>query len=140
MTAAPERPETHCPLDGGTQKAARSRLFGVTESITRTVLADITLAQAKAIERIETRRIRIPAGIAAGPHIHNCPVVGSVVEGSVAYQVEGEPVVVLSPGDVFYEAEGARIARFNALDGDVTFIAHFLLSAGQQPELDMLGS
>jgi hypothetical protein len=43
--------------------------------------------------------------------------VNSPVEGSVAYEVEGEPVVVLTPGD--------------ALDGDVTFIAHFLLSAGQ---------
>ncbi|HEX5115262.1 MAG TPA: hypothetical protein VFW65_08695 [Pseudonocardiaceae bacterium] len=108
----------------------------MTESITRTVLADIALARATTVERIETRRIRIPAGVAAGLHIHNCPVVGSIVEGSVAYQVEGEPVVTLAPGDMFYEAEGARIARFDALDGDVEFIAHFLLAAGQQPELD----
>jgi hypothetical protein len=63
-------------------------------------------------------------------------VIGNIVEGSVAYQVEGEPMVMLDPGDVFYEAEGARIARFDALDGDVTFVAHFLLSAGQQPELE----
>ncbi len=112
----------------------------MTESITRTTLADIALAQAKSIERIETRRIRIPAGVAAGLHVHNCPVVGCVVEGSVAYQVEGEPVAVLVPGDAFYEAEGARIARFDALDDDVTFVAHFLLSSGQQPELDFPAS
>ncbi|MFC0437352.1 hypothetical protein [Kutzneria buriramensis] len=105
--------------------------------MTRTVLADITLPQVRPVERIETRRIRIPAGVAAGPHIHNCPVVGSIVEGSVAYQVEGEPVVVLTPGDVFYEAEGARITRFDALDDDVMFIGHFLLAAGQEPEIDV---
>jgi quercetin dioxygenase-like cupin family protein len=109
----------------------------VTESITRTTLADVALAQAKTVERIEIRRIRIPAGVAGGLHIHNCPVVGCILEGSVAYQVEGERVVVLVPGDVFYEAEGARIARFDALDDDVTFVAHFLLSVGQQPELDV---
>lgn len=109
----------------------------MTESITRTTLADIALAQAKTIGRIETRRIRMPAGVAGGLHVHNCPVVGCIVEGSVAYQVEGDGVVVLVPGDVFYEAEGARIARFDALDDDVTFVAHFLLSVGQQPELDV---
>jgi hypothetical protein len=49
--------------------------------------------------------IRIPADVAAGRHIHNCPVVGSIVEGSVAYQSEGKPVVVLAPDDVFYEAK-----------------------------------
>lgn len=108
----------------------------MTESITRTVVADIELP-AKTVERIETRRIRIPAGVAAGLHIHNCPVVGTVVEGSVAYQVEGEPAATLAPGDVFYEAEAARIARFDALDDDVVFIAHFLLSSGQQPELEV---
>jgi hypothetical protein len=108
----------------------------MTESITRAVLADIAVVPARTVERVESRRIRIPAGVAAGLHIHNCPVVGSIVAGSVAYQVEGEPGVVLGPGDVFFEAEGARIARFDALNDDVTFVAHFLLSAGQQPELD----
>lgn len=114
------------------------KLVGVPESITRTVLAEITLARATPVERIETRRIRIPAGTAAGLHVHNGPVVGSISEGSVVYQIEGEPVVVLKPGDAFYEPEGARIARFDALDEDVTFVAHFLLTAGQQPELEFL--
>jgi hypothetical protein len=103
--------------------------------MSRAVLADVVVAPARTVERVETRRIHIPAGVAAGLHIHNCPVVGSIVAGSVAYQVEGEPGVVLGPGDVFFEAEGVRIARFDALEDDVTFIAHFLLSAGQQPEL-----
>ena len=120
---------------GESEHLAR-RLSDVTEAVTRTVLADVVLAVTTNVEHIETRRIRIPAGVAAGLHIHNCPVVGSIVEGSVAYQIEGESEVVLRPGDVFYEAEGARIARFDALDADVTFVAHFLLTAGQRPEIE----
>lgn len=108
----------------------------MTESITRTVLSDVTLAHATTVERVETRRIRIPADTVAGLHVHNCPVVGSISEGSVAYQIEGEPVTVLRPGDAFYEPEGVRIARFDALDEDVTFVAHFLLTAGRQAELE----
>lgn len=57
--------------------------------------------------------------------------------GSVAFHLEGEPEVALTPGGVFHEPEGCRIARFDALDADVAFIAHFLLSAGQQPELEL---
>jgi hypothetical protein len=49
----------------------------------------------------------------------------------VVYQIEGEPGTVLMPGDVFYEPEGARIARFDAQEDGVTF----LLADGVSPEL-----
>jgi hypothetical protein len=39
---------------------------------------------------------------------------------------------------VFYEPEGERIARFDAQDDGVTFLAYFLLSPGQEPELTPL--
>jgi hypothetical protein len=42
---------------------------------------------------------------------------------------------VLRSGDVFYEPEGARIARFDAQDAGVTFQAYFLLGPDQEPEL-----
>ena len=42
---------------------------------------------------------------------------------------------MLRPGDVFYEPEGARIARFDAQDAGVTFLAYFLLGPDQEPEL-----
>ena len=58
--------------------------------------------------------------------------------GSVVYQIDGQPAQVLHPGDVFYEPEGARIARFDAQDDGVTFLAYFLLSPDQEPELTML--
>jgi quercetin dioxygenase-like cupin family protein len=75
-------------------------------------------------------------GYPAGLHVHNGPVVGSIVEGSVVYQIEGEPASLLGPGDFFYEPEGARISRFDAGPQGVTFLAYFLLKAGQEPAIE----
>jgi hypothetical protein len=47
---------------------------------------------------------------------------------------------VLRPGDAFYEPEGARIARFDAQDAGVTFLAYFLLGPDQEPELSFPAS
>ena len=102
--------------------------------IARDILLDVRLAQAKDTHRVQVRRIRIVPG-QAGLHVHNGPVVGSIVDGSAVFQVDGEPETVLRPGDVFYEPEGARITRFDAQDAGVTFLAYFLLGPGQEPEL-----
>ena len=67
------------------------------QPISREVLLDVHLQQAKETRRIEVRRIRIVPGHAAGLHVHNGPVVGSIVDGSVCFQVEGEPESVLGP-------------------------------------------
>jgi quercetin dioxygenase-like cupin family protein len=104
------------------------------QPITRTVLLDTRLAQAKDTHRVQVRRITILRGQAAGLHVHNCPVVGSIVDGSAVFQIEGEPEAVLRPGDMFYEPEGARITRFDAQDATVTFLAYFLLGPDQEPE------
>jgi hypothetical protein len=53
--------------------------------ITRTVLLDARLRHVKDIERVEIREIRILPGYAGGLHVHNGPVVGSILEGSVIY-------------------------------------------------------
>jgi quercetin dioxygenase-like cupin family protein len=103
--------------------------------VSRTVVLDVPLAAPVATHRVEVRRIRMAAGQAAGLHVHNGPVFGGVEAGSVVYQVEGAPETVLGPGDVFHEPAGVRIARFDALDDGVTFLAYFLLGAGQEAEL-----
>jgi|ERR671931_569769 quercetin dioxygenase-like cupin family protein len=105
------------------------------QPISRDILLDVRLGQAKDTHRIEFRRIQIAPDYAAGLHVHNGPVVGSIVEGSCVFQVEGEPESVLRPGDVFFEPEGARITRFDAQDEGVTFLAYFLLGPGQEPEI-----
>jgi quercetin dioxygenase-like cupin family protein len=96
---------------------------------------DVRLPEVKATDRVQVREISMAPSQPAGPHGHNGPVFGSIMAGSVVYQVDGEPAAVLRPGDVFYEPEDARIARFDAQEDGVTFLAYFLLSPGQEPEL-----
>jgi quercetin dioxygenase-like cupin family protein len=108
------------------------------EPITRTVVSDVRLPAVKATDRVQIREIRIAPSQPAGLHVHNGPVFGSIVAGSVVYQIDGQPAAVLRPGDVFYEPEGERIARFDAQEDGVTFLAYFLLSPGQEPELTLL--
>jgi quercetin dioxygenase-like cupin family protein len=108
------------------------------QPITRTVVMDVRLPQVKATERVEIREIRIRPGQAAGRHVHNGPVVGSIVAGSAVYQIEGRAAQVLRPGDVFYEPEGARVARFDAEADGVIFLAYFLLEPGQEAQLTPL--
>jgi quercetin dioxygenase-like cupin family protein len=104
-------------------------------SISRVVVIDQKLPEPLATEHVEIRRITIAPGIAGGLHIHNGPVFGSIETGSAVYQIEGEPETVLKPGDVFYEPEGVRIARFDAQEHGVTFLGYFLLADGVNAEL-----
>ena len=108
------------------------------QPLTRTVLMDARLRQVKDVSHVEIREIRILPGHAAGPHVHNGPVVGSILEGSAIYQIEGQPESVLRPGDVFFEPEDERIARFDATGEGVTFLGYFLLSPRQDASIAML--
>lgn len=103
--------------------------------ITRTIVLDQPIPPTST-HRVEVRRITIAAGHAAGLHIHNGPVFGSIESGSVVYQIDGGTESVLTPGDTFYEPQGARIARFDPLAEGVTFLAYFLLDKGQEAEID----
>ena len=98
--------------------------------MSRVIVLDQKLPETLATQRVEIRRITIAPGYAAGLHIHNGPVFGSIETGSAVYQIEGEPAVVLRPGDVFHEPEGVRIARFDAQRDGVTFLGYFLLAEG----------
>jgi quercetin dioxygenase-like cupin family protein len=109
------------------------------QPITRVVLLDARLPQVKDTGRVEIHEIRILPGHAVGLHVHNGPVVGSILAGSAVYQVEGQPASVLQAGDVFFEPEGERIARFDAGDDGVTFLAYYLLSPGQDPQITFPG-
>lgn len=105
------------------------------QPMTREILLDARLPESLATERVEVRRIHMLAGHASGRHIHNGPVVGSIVEGSVLFQVEGQNEIILRPGDVFFEPAGVPIAHFDAMEEDVTFLGYFPLAAGQEPGL-----
>ena len=107
-------------------------------AVTREVALDVRLPRVLPTERIEVRRIRMVPDHPAGLHVHNGPVVGSIVTGSVWYEIDGEPATQLFAGDVFYEPEGARITRFDAGPDGVEFLGYFPLAPGQVPELAFL--
>ncbi|MEU4525914.1 cupin domain-containing protein [Amycolatopsis sp. NPDC024027] len=109
-------------------------------AVTRTVVLDQRLPAPRMIDRVEIRRITIAPGETAGLHVHNGPVFGSIETGSAVYQIDGEPESVLTPGDVFYEPESTRIARFDAQADGVTFVAHFPVGPGETPSLTILDS
>jgi quercetin dioxygenase-like cupin family protein len=129
------------PEDGSTAEFAEE-VTGIgdeTESappVSRVVILDQTLPTPLPTARVEIRRITIAPGHAAGLHIHNGPVFGSIELGSAIYQIEGEAENILVPGDVFYEPEGVRIARFDARDDGVTFLGYFLLPDGLTADLE----
>ena len=106
--------------------------------VTREVILDETLPHPKSVARVEARRIRMEPDVAAGLHAHNGPVFGVILTGSVVYQIEGEPERQLGAGDVFYEPEGARIARFDAQGEGVEFVGYFPLGPGESAELTTL--
>jgi len=108
------------------------------QPVSRAVLLDARMDAVRDVARVEIREIAMLAGHAAGLHVHNGPVVGSILSGTVTYQVEGQPPALLGPGDVFFEPEAERIARFDAGEEGLRFLAYFLLSAGQEAQLTML--
>jgi quercetin dioxygenase-like cupin family protein len=105
------------------------------EPLSRVIVMDQKLPEPLATQRVEIRRITIEPGYSVGLHLHNGPVFGSIEQGSAVYQIEGEPETVLRPGDVFYEPEGVRIARFDPQEDGVTFLGYFLLPHGVNAEL-----
>ena len=105
------------------------------QPVLREVLLNQRFAAPKPTARVEVRRIRMLPNHPGGLHVHNSPVFGVILDGSVIYQIEGEAPAELRSGDVFYEPEGVRIARFDALDDGVTFLGYFLLEEGQDAEL-----
>ncbi|MBU3066282.1 cupin domain-containing protein [Nocardia sp. NEAU-G5] len=116
---------TDAEYNGGTGELAEP-----TPPMSRVIVMDQKLPESLATQRVEIRRIAIAPGHPAGLHIHNGPVFGNIETGSAIYQIEGEPESVLTPGDVFYEPEGVRIARFDAQEDGVTFLGYFLLADG----------
>jgi quercetin dioxygenase-like cupin family protein len=109
-------------------------------AVTRTVVLDQHLPAPRVVGHVEVRRITIAPHQSSGPHTHNGPVFGSIETGSAVYRIGGEPETVLNPGDVFYEPEATRIARFDAGGEGVTFLAHFPLGPGEAPRLDPVES
>jgi quercetin dioxygenase-like cupin family protein len=106
--------------------------------LTRTIILNQQLPAPRVIDHVEVRRITLAPNQSVGTHTHNGPVFGTIETGSAVYQIEGEPASVLTPGDVFYEPESTRIARFDSESDGVTFVAYFPAGPNETPRLDLV--
>jgi quercetin dioxygenase-like cupin family protein len=107
--------------------------------VVRVVEFTMDLQPPLATARVEARRIRMASGVAACRHVHNGPVLGSVVRGTVLFQIAGQPSMLLRSGDVFCEPANVPIEHFDADDEEVEFIAFFALREDQAPETTFPG-
>ena len=81
--------------------------------------------------------LAIAAGVTPGAHWHNGPVFGVIERGSVFFQVDEDAERVLHAGDTFFEPADTTIARFDATDEGVTFLAWFPMPSAVEPDLIM---
>lgn len=105
-----------------------------TPSVSRKDMLSALLAPPLTVAKIEFKEVLLGPKLHASLHLHPCPVVGVVLEGGIAFQIEGQPVQHLKTGDAFYEPANVRVARFDNDGGTpAKFVAVYLLdNAGQE--------
>jgi quercetin dioxygenase-like cupin family protein len=66
--------------------------------------------------------------------------VGYIAQGTIRFQVEGQPVQMLSAGSAFFEPAGEKVPHFDnaSADAPATFVAFYLLGAGESEIIRML--
>jgi quercetin dioxygenase-like cupin family protein len=102
--------------------------------ITRELLQDVAI-QPLLAARVQARRITIPSGAETGPHTHNGPVFGVILEGTAHVVVDGGELQLLGAGEVFHEPADTLIDRFDGGDAGVVFLAWFPVPEGVEPTL-----
>jgi quercetin dioxygenase-like cupin family protein len=108
-------------------------------AIIRRDLLTAALGAGTTVANVEIKEVTLGPRVPAPLHLHPCPVVGVILEGTIAYQREGQPVQLLHPGDAFYEPAGARVAHFdNVGDAPAKFTACYLLGPGEHELIRVL--
>jgi quercetin dioxygenase-like cupin family protein len=89
-----------------------------------------TARVARLIDRVEAHRVVLGPLAATGLHVHTGGTIGYILDGEVAFQIEGEEQRVLRAGDAFVEPAGRRIERFDNLSDarPATFLALYPLA------------
>jgi quercetin dioxygenase-like cupin family protein len=118
---------------------AQETAMPATPSVSRKDMLSALLASAQPVAKIEIKEVVLGPKLHAPLHLHPCPVVGVVLEGGIAFQIEGLPVQHLKTGDAFYEPANVRVARFDN-DGAIPakFVAFYLLDSGEQELIRLL--
>lgn len=108
-------------------------------SVTRKTLLATSIDPERAVARVGIQEVTMGPKQRAPLHLHPCPTLGVVTEGTIVFQVEGEPEQHLKAGDAFYEPADVRVSRFDN-DGDTParFIVHYLLGKNEQETVRVL--
>lgn len=107
--------------------------------VTRKTLLNATIALEKVTATVDIQEVTMGPGQKAPLHLHPCPTFGVVTEGTIAFQIEGQPVQYLKAGDAFYEPADARVARFdNVGEIPATFVVHYLLGKDESETVRIL--
>jgi quercetin dioxygenase-like cupin family protein len=118
---------------------AQEVTMSTTQSVLRKDLLSAMITSAKTISRIEIKEVTMGPKVIAPLHLHPCPVVGVIIEGTISFQIEGENVQYLKTDDAFYEPADERVARFDN-DGEIPakFAAFYLLGKDENELIRML--
>lgn len=93
----------------------------------------------KPVSKVEIQEVSMVAGTKAPLHLHPCPTFGIVKDGVITFQIEGEPARKLKSGEIFYEPQGVRVARFdNDTDKPATFVVFYLLAKEEKETVRVL--
>jgi len=95
--------------------------------IVRKPLLTAVIDHEKNVQRVEVKEIEFKPNQKTGLHLHPCPVIGYIVEGTITFQVEGQETQILKAGDAFYEPANTDILRFDAGDKKAIFVVSYLL-------------
>jgi quercetin dioxygenase-like cupin family protein len=109
------------------------------DAIIRRPLLTASLGERR-VTRVEVREISFRPGQRTPRHLHPCPVVGYIAEGTALYQREDESAPqLLQAGAAFYEPADAVVLHFdNASETEpMRFIAYYLLD-GEQELIELL--
>jgi quercetin dioxygenase-like cupin family protein len=107
--------------------------------VMRKELLTAMIAAGKSVSKIEIQEVTMGPGVKAPLHLHPCPTVGVISEGTISFQIEGQAVQDLQVGDAFYEPPDVRVAKFDN-DGDVPakFVVFYLLGEHEQETVRIL--
>jgi len=107
--------------------------------ILRKALLTATLAPEKTISSAEIKEVTLGPRVRTGLHLHPCPVVGVITEGTISFQTEGSAVQQLRPGDAFYEPANVRVLHFDNNGGTpARFVAIYLLGKDEHELIRLL--
>jgi quercetin dioxygenase-like cupin family protein len=110
-----------------------------TPGVARRDLLTATIAAEIAVSRVEVKEVTMAPRQRAPLHLHPCPVVGVITQGTICYQIEGESAERLEVGDAFYEPANVRVARFdNETEAPARFAAFYLLGKDDQELIRVL--